>query len=281
VEEMDVVKIRFPESNSGCVCSTFTFSSAGNDLKIGDLCVTTNPDDDSDLSIGQVIGRYKIPKQKSADSVQDILRKADEQDIKHFEEKGKKEEEAHQICWGKIKDRELPMKLVKTRYSFDSSKITFYFTSEKRVDFRDLVKDLAYIFKRRIELRQIGVRDEAKMMGGYGCCGQELCCASFLSKLGRIRIKMAREQNMTLTPSKISGICGKLLCCLEFENEWYHEVKGKMPKVGNTIKTRKVKGKVEDVDLFHGIIKIKDDDGNLVEIAIDEIKKGGAGRSGN
>ena len=163
------------------------------------------------------------------------------------------------------------MKLIKTQYAFDGNKVTFYFSSERRVDFRDLVKDLAYIFKCRIELRQVGVRDEAKIMGGYGCCGHELCCCVFLKRLGKLRIKMAREQNMTLTPSKISGICGRLLCCLEYESEWYHEIREKIPRIGSNIKTRNIKGRIEDVDIFRGIIKVRDDNGKLIEVMPDDI----------
>ncbi len=231
MEEIELVKVKYNGGNGCCSCLKSVINTVEDDLNIGDFCVTSDPDNKDDLRLGQVVVKFKIPKQKSSKSIPKVIRKATEEDIKFFSETEEKEKSAFEICLRKIKDRGLPMKLIKSQYSYDRSKITFYFTSEKRVDFRDLVKDLAYIFKRRIELRQIGVRDEAKMMGGYGCCGQELCCAVFLKKLGRLRIKMAREQNMTLTPSKISGICGRLLCCLEFENEWYHDIKEKAEKV--------------------------------------------------
>ena len=165
------------------------------------------------------------------------------------------------------------MKLVKTRYSPNGRKITFYFTSERRVDFRELVKDLASIFKRRIELRQIGVRDETKMRGGFGCCGRELCCTTFLKRLGRLSIKMAKEQEMTLTPSKISGVCGRLLCCLQYENEWYQEVKENMPDIGSTIRVGNVNGKVEEFDLFGNVVKVRCDSGELAEVKIEDLRK--------
>jgi len=135
------------------------------------------------------------------------------------------------------------------------------------------VKDLAYIFKRRIELRQIGVRDETKMMGGYGCCGRQLCCATFLKRLGRLSIKMAKEQDMTLTPSKISGVCGRLLCCLQYENEWYQDRKESMPQIGSTVQTKDIVGKVEELDLLNGIVKIKNEAGDLVEVGIGDLIK--------
>lgn len=250
MEEIELVKVKYNGCNSCFGCQKSVLNNTECDLNIGDFCVTSDPDNKDDLRLGQVVGKLKIPKQKSSKSIPRVIRKATEEDIKFFSENEDKEKEAFKICLRKIKDRGLPMKLIKSQFSYDRSKITFYFTSENRVDFRDLVKDLAYIFKRRIELRQIGVRDEAKMMGGYGCCGQELCCTVFLKKLGRLRIKMAREQNMTLTPSKISGICGRLLCCLEFENELYHDLKEKTIKAKGMLIGKKTKAKDEDIDIY-------------------------------
>ncbi len=194
MEEPEILRVEFPERG------IFAFDANGLDLKIGDYCITEDVDDNVDL--GQVVGKLGCHRQKSMKPARKVIRKATQEDQKRFEENERREEKARDICRAKIKDRELPMKLVRTRYSSDGKKITFYFTSERRVDFRELVKDLAYIFKRRIELRQIGVRDETKMLEGYGCCGRQLCCASFLKKLGRLSIKMAKEQDMTLTPSK-------------------------------------------------------------------------------
>ena len=204
VEEPKILRVEFPERG------IFAFDANGLDLKVGDYCITEDADDN--VGLGQVVGSLDCRQQKCRKPARKVMRKATQEDQKRFEENERREAKARDICRAKIKDRELPMKLVRTRYSSNGKKITFYFTSERRVDFRELVKDLAYIFKRRIELRQIGVRDETKMLGGHGCCGRQLCCASFLKKLGRLSIKMAKEQDMTLTPSKILGVCGRLLC---------------------------------------------------------------------
>jgi cell fate regulator YaaT (PSP1 superfamily) len=265
VEEIEIIRVKFPERG------TYAFDPNGLDLHVGDYCITEDYDDNVDL--GRVAGRLAIQKRKFSKSVRKVLRKATEEDKKRFEENARREAEAHDICEGKIADRELPMKLVRSRYSPNGKKITFYFTSERRVDFRELVKDLAYIFKRRIELRQIGVRDETKMCGGFGCCGRSLCCATFLKRLGRLNIKMAKEQDMTLTPSKISGVCGRLLCCLEYENQWYQDVKESMPQIGSTIKTKTVSGKVEELDLFHSAVKVRNDSGGLVEVKLEDLQK--------
>lgn len=264
VEEIDILRIKLSDYG------IFAFDPNGLKLDTGDYCVTEDIDDN--VNLGQIIGKLKIQKQRYARPARKVLRKATEEDKKRFEESARREAKAREICRRKIQDRELPMKLVRTRYSPNGKKITFYFTSEKRVDFRELVKDLAYIFKRRIELRQIGVRDETKMLGGFGCCGRQLCCAAFLKKLGRVSIKMAKEQDMTLTPSKISGVCGRLLCCLQYENEWYHEIKEDMSQIGKTIKTKDVSGAVQGLDLFHGIIKVKTDSGELVELKIEDLR---------
>ncbi len=263
--EIEILRVEFPERG------IFAFDPNGLDLNINDYCITEDADDNVEL--GQVIGKLKLQHQGCARPVRKVLKKATEEDRKRFEENSHKEVEAREICRKKIKDRELPMKLVKTRYSLNGRKITFYFTSERRVDFRELVKDLAYIFKRRIELRQIGVRDETKMLGGYGCCGRQLCCASFLKKLGRLSIKMAKEQDMTLTPSKISGVCGRLLCCLQYENEWYHEIREDMPRVGSTVKTKSVSGVVHELNLFNSTVKIRNDKGELVEVELEDLQK--------
>ncbi len=265
METVEILRVEIPENG------IFAFDPNGLDLKIGEHCITEDADDN--LALGKVVGRIKFQQQKSAKAMRKVIRKATQEDEKRFEENRRKEIEARKICRKKIKDRELPMKLVKTRYSSNGKKITFYFTSEKRVDFRELVKDLAYIFKRRIELRQIGVRDETKMLGGYGCCGRQLCCASFLKRLGRMSIKMAKEQDMTLTPSKILGSCGRLLCCLKYENEWYHEAKKAMPQPGSVIRTKGVSGVVEELDLFQGVVKVRKDGGELVEVEFEDLQR--------
>ena len=186
-----------------------------------------------------------------------ILRKADENDVKRHEENLKKKDRALQLCQEKIDKHGLEMKLVDVEYTFDNSKVIFYFTADGRVDFRELVKDLAGVFKMRIELRQIGVRDETKMMGGIGSCGRELCCHAWLPDFEPVSIKMAKVQNLSLNPIKISGICGRLMCCLQYENDTYCQLKKGMPDIGERITTRDGKAVVMDVNILENRIKTR------------------------
>ncbi|MGI6434019.1 MAG: PSP1 domain-containing protein [Syntrophomonadaceae bacterium] len=172
-----------------------------------------------------VMGKKEVPEKDLVLPLKKVMRKASEQDKASYEKNKQKEKEALEICRQKIYQHKLPMRLIDAEYTFDMGKIIFYFTAEGRVDFRELVKDLAAIFKTRIELRQIGVRDEAKMIGGIGTCGRVLCCSSFLGEFEPVSIKMAKEQNLSLNPAKISGICGRLMCCLKYESELY-DIKG-------------------------------------------------------
>ena len=186
-----------------------------------------------------------------------IIRPATAEDIAHLEENRKKEEKAYGICLKKIIEHNLKMKLVTVEYTFDNNKILFYFTADGRVDFRELVKDLAGIFRTRIELRQIGVRDESKMLGGLGICGREFCCKGFLSDFQPVSIKMAKEQGMSLNPVKISGTCGRLMCCLKYEQEAYSDLLKKTPKIGAYVSTPDGKGTVVDQNLIKGILNIQ------------------------
>lgn len=186
-----------------------------------------------------------------------ILRKADDSDLQRHEENVKKKEKALQLCQEKVDRRGLDMKLVDVEYTFDSYKVIFYFTADGRVDFRELVKDLAGVFRTRIELRQIGVRDETKMMGGIGSCGRELCCHAWLQDFEPVSIKMAKVQNLSLNPIKISGICGRLMCCLQYENDTYCKMKKGMPDVGERISTRDGKAVVTDVNILENRIKTR------------------------
>ena len=186
-----------------------------------------------------------------------ILRKADENDVKRHEENLKKKERALALCQEKVDKHGLEMKLVDVEYTFDNSKVIFYFTADGRVDFRELVKDLAGVFKMRIELRQIGVRDETKMMGGIGSCGRELCCHAWLQDFEPVSIKMAKVQNLSLNPIKISGICGRLMCCLQYENDTYCALKKGMPDIGERITTRDGKAVVTDVSILENKIKTR------------------------
>ncbi len=209
-----------------------------------------------------VIVNRLIPENKIVAPLKPVVRIATYKDIKHNEENKRKEKEAMKICLEKIKKHNLDMKLIDVEYKFDNSKILFYFTADGRIDFRELVKDLAAIFKVRIELRQIGVRDEIKRMGGNGVCGRELCCCSFLGNFETVSIKMAKEQNISLNPSKISGNCGRLMCCLKYEQEAYEEKLARLPKIGAIVKTQDGQGEVCGIETLKERIKVKLKDGD-------------------
>lgn len=198
-----------------------------------------------------VIGIKEVSEAEIVAPLKSVLRLATEEDIEKHQVNKNKETEAFDICLRKIGEHNLNMKLIDVEYTFDNNKVIFYFTAEGRVDFRELVKDLATIFKTRIELRQIGVRDEAKMIGGLGPCGRPMCCSSFLGDFASVSIKMAKEQNLSLNPTKISGICGRLMCCLNYEQETYEETRKKLPKVGSIVKTPYGNGEV----IYNSVVK--------------------------
>lgn len=205
-----------------------------------------------------VISNRKIAEEKLENPLKPIIRVATYKDKKHHEENKEKEKEAFKICEEQIKKHKLDMNLTDVEYKFDNSKLLFYFTAEGRIDFRDLVKDLAAIFKTRIELRQIGVRDEVKRIGGNGICGRELCCCSFLGNFETVSIKMAKEQNISLNPSKISGNCGRLMCCLKYEEEAYLEKLARLPKVGAIVKAAEDgEGVVDSVETLKEKVRVK------------------------
>ena len=224
-----------------------------------------------ETSMGEDLGEvasYKrnMPEDNLTNPLKKIIRIATSKDLKHYDENKKKEEEAFRICEEKIKKYKLDMHLIDVEYTFDNTKILFYFTADGRIDFRDLVKELASIFKTRIELRQIGVRDEVKRIGGNGVCGRELCCCSFLSDFETVSIKMAKEQNIALNPSKISGNCGRLMCCLKYEQEVYEDKLRRLPKIGSTVKTGDGEGIVDSVETLKEIVRVKfkdEDDNNF------------------
>ena len=200
------------------------------------------------------------------------MRLASSRDLKHAEECRKKEKEAFELCNKKIKEHKLDMTLTDVEYKFDNSKILFYFTADGRVDFRDLVKDLAAVYKTRIELRQIGVRDEVKRIGGNGVCGRELCCCSFLRDFETVSIKMAKEQNISLNPSKISGNCGRLMCCLKYEQEVYEDKLKKLPNIGAIVKTPDGQGEVDGIEPLKEVVKVKIKDGEIYKFKRYEVK---------
>ena len=222
-----------------------------------------------------VIGIKEINENDIVSPLKSVLRIATNEDIeKHFKNKDK-EKDAFDICLKKIQEHGLTMKLIDVEYTFDNNKVIFYFTADGRVDFRDLVKDLATIFKTRIELRQIGVRDEAKMLGGLGPCGRPMCCSSFLGDFASVSIKMAKEQNLSLNPTKISGICGRLMCCLNYEQSTYEDIRKRMPKVGSIVKTSEGTGEVFSNNIVMESIKVKLKKGEeevLEEFKIDNIE---------
>ena len=186
-----------------------------------------------------------------------VIRKATEEDLAQMRKNREKQISAAKICNEKIAAHKLDMKLVDVEYTFDNNKILFYFTADGRVDFRELVKDLASVFRTRIELRQIGVRDEAKMLGGLGICGRPFCCSTFLGEFQPVSIKMAKEQSLSLNPVKISGTCGRLMCCLKYEQEAYEDLLRTTPKVGALVETVEGKGKVVEVNLLSGLLKVR------------------------
>ena len=204
-----------------------------------------------------------------------VVRAATQEDFNKVEENKKKEAEAFGICAEKIKAHKLEMKLVDVEYTFDGSKVLFYFTADGRIDFRELVKDLASVFRTRIELRQIGVRDEAKMIGSYGICGRNLCCSQFLGDFAPVSIKMAKEQGLSLNPTKISGTCGRLMCCLKYEQEAYEDLLKVTPKQGAFVSTPDGKGTVVSVNLLKGKVKVSIDGGRekqVTEFPVKDVK---------
>ena len=204
-----------------------------------------------------VINKRQIPDDKVSTELKRIVRLANNRDLKRVEDNKIKEQKAMKVCKEKIKKHKLDMNLVDVEYKFDNSKIIFYFTADGRVDFRELVKDLAAIYKTRIELRQIGVRDEVRKIGGNGVCGRELCCCSFLNNFDMVSIKMAKEQSASLNPSKISGNCGRLMCCLKYEQEVYEDKIKKLPKVGSIVKTEDGEGTVVTQEVLKEAIKVQ------------------------
>ena len=213
-----------------------------------------------------VLAPREMPMLPDTGSLKKVIRIATEQDIQHGRENRVKEKEAFGICQKKIIEHKLEMKLVSVEYSFDGSKVMFYFTANGRVDFRSLVKDLASVFKMRIELRQIGVRDEAKMLGGLGPCGRPICCGSFLSQFQPVSIKMAKEQNLSLNPTKISGVCGRLMCCLKYEQDHYEQTRKRMPKVGKNVNTPDGSGPVTELNIVKETVFVRLTNGDTSEI---------------
>ena len=246
----EIIGVRF--KNAG---KTYFFSPGGQKLSPGDRVIV-------ETARGIECGSVAIPNRLIDDGqiiapLKGIIRRADEQDLQVVEENARKEKEAFKVCQQRIAARGLEMHLVDVEYTFDGNKILFYFTADGRVDFRELVKDLAGVFRTRIELRQIGVRDESKMLGGLGICGRPFCCSTFLGDFQPVSIKMAKEQNLSLNPTKISGTCGRLMCCLKYEQAAYEELIRTTPKVGAAVVTPDGPGTVTEVALIQGLLKVQ------------------------
>jgi cell fate regulator YaaT (PSP1 superfamily) len=247
---------------------TIVFMTHGMRFEVGDKVIV---EADRGLEYGDVVTSNEPFDHKLFDKpLKKVIRKANPWDEEQIQKNKGKTRDLMDICSRKIREQNLPMKLVDAEYSFDRSKIVFYFTSESRVDFRNLVRELASIFRVRIELRQIGVRDEARMLGGFGPCGRQLCCIAFLKDFAPVTIKMAKVQNLPLNPAKISGLCGRLMCCLGYEHECYQELFRGMPKVGKEIKTEHGKGKVVSVNPLKRTVTVDLGEGNLKDVPVDE-----------
>ena len=225
------------------------------------------------IETGEVVLEEKqVTEDEIVAPLKKVIRKATLQDKEKHEENKRLEKEAFGICLKKIDKHGLPMKLIDVEYTFDHNKIIFYFTADGRVDFRELVKDLARVFKTRIELRQIGVRDEAKMVGGLGPCGRTICCASFLRKFEPISIKMAKKQDLSLNPAKISGVCGRLMCCLKYESKTYKKLKDEMPDIGDSVELSIGEGEIVDRNLVKKTVKVDIGTEEYIEMDIEEIE---------
>ncbi|MBQ8782925.1 MAG: stage 0 sporulation family protein [Clostridia bacterium] len=246
----EVVGVRFKE-----VGKVYYFDPDGHTLKKGDRVIVETA---RGVECGEIaMDNRDVNDEEIVKPLKKLLRIATEDDLKKVEENKEKEKKAFEICEKKILKHKIDMKLVDIEYTFDNSKILFYFTADGRVDFRELVKDLASVFHTRIELRQIGVRDESKMLGGIGICGRPFCCGSFLGDFQPVTVKMAKEQGLSLNPTKISGTCGRLMCCLKYEQDAYEHLLRITPKVGAIVETPEGRGRVVDVNLLRGNLKVQ------------------------
>ena len=264
----EIISVKFKENGRA-----YSFDPAGIKAEQGEYVIVETQ---NGIEIGTVsTANHEVPKEAIVKPLKKVSRKATEKDMARREDNKRKEKEAFGICEELILVHKLDMKLVDVEYSFDANKIVFFFTSDGRVDFRELVKDLASRFHTRIELRQIGVRDEAKMLGGLGICGRPYCCKQFLSDFQPVSIKMAKEQGLSLNPTKISGSCGRLMCCLKYEQDAYEYLNSLTPGVGSTVKTPEGNATVVDVNLITGYLTVRltDSDSLPFKIHRDEVKQ--------
>lgn len=265
-----VVGVRFRKAGK-----IYYFSPDGQEVKAGDHVIVETA---RGVEYGDVaIGKREVEEEGVIQPLKAIIRVATPEDDELELKNRDKEKEAFKICLEKIEKHKLEMKLIDVEYTFDGNKILFYFTADGRIDFRELVKDLASVFRTRIELRQIGVRDETKILGGIGICGRSLCCNTFLAEFAPVSIKMAKEQNLSLNPTKISGVCGRLMCCLKNEEEAYEELNAKLPGVGDRVHTIDgLRGEVQSVSVLKQLVKVivtlENDDKEVREYKVEELK---------
>lgn len=266
---MKVIGVRFRTAGK-----IYYFSPLEFEIKKGDHVIVETA---RGIEFGTVVMPPKeIEEEKVTQPLKPVFRLAAAKDLEQEEANRKKEKEAFQICLEKIKKHNLEMKLIDAEYTFDNNKVLFYFTADGRIDFRELVKDLAAVFKTRIELRQIGVRDETKIVGGIGICGRPLCCHTYLSEFAPVSIKMAKEQNLSLNPTKISGVCGRLMCCLNNEENIYEELNRKLPGVGDFVTTEDgLKGEVHSINILRQLVKVLvevNDEKELKEYSVEQLR---------
>ncbi|MBQ2923478.1 MAG: stage 0 sporulation family protein [Tyzzerella sp.] len=245
-----VIGVRFRQAGK-----VYFFSPGKFHIKQGDKVIVETA---RGVEFGSVVSGIKeVSDETIMQPLKSVIRIATEEDKRNEERNREKEKEAFKVCLEKIREHDLDMKLINAEYTFDNNKVLFYFTAEGRIDFRDLVKDLAAVFRTRIELRQIGVRDETKIRGGIGICGRPLCCHTYLSEFAPVSIKMAKEQNLSLNPTKISGVCGRLMCCLTNEQETYEELNSRLPAIGDYVTTPDgLKGEVQSVSVLRQLVKV-------------------------
>jgi cell fate regulator YaaT (PSP1 superfamily) len=267
---VDVIGVRFRKNGK-----IYFFSPNELNIEVGQNVIVETA---RGIEYGKVVlGKRTIKSEKVISTLKSVIRVATPEDDQIDQKNKEKSKEAFRICLEKIEKHNLAMKLIDCEYTFDNNKVLFYFTADGRIDFRELVKDLASVFKTRIELRQIGVRDETKIMGGIGICGRSLCCHTHLSEFIPVSIKMAKEQNLSLNPTKISGVCGRLMCCLKNEQETYEYLNKKLPNIGDTVKTKDgLKGEVQRVNILRQKVRviIEDENGekDVQEYKIDELQ---------
>lgn len=263
----EIISVKFKEGGR-----SYFFSPSGNTVSVGDKIIVETQSGKELCIVSEA--NHMIDDEQIIKPLCKMLRFANEKDFKRLEENRQKEKDALGICESMVQKHKLDMKLVDVEYSFDGGRIVFFFTADGRVDFRELVKDLAAYFHTRIELRQIGVRDEAKMLGGIGICGQPYCCKQFLNDFQTVSIKMAKEQGLSLNPTKVSGSCGRLMCCLKYEQDAYEHLNSFTPNVGATVKTPDGMGVVTDVNLITGNLFVKLLEGDSIPFKIhrDKVK---------